>query len=63
MMRMAFAMVLVAAMVMMTGTCTLAENVITRGEREDRGDRPRVHAVRDTFNRRHQDARRGGQRP
>ena len=30
MMRMAFAMVLVAAMVMMTGTCTLAENVITK---------------------------------
>ena len=30
MMRKVFAMVIVAAMVMMTGTCTLAENVITK---------------------------------
>ena len=35
MMRKVFAMVLVAAMVMMTGTCTLAENVITKDTTKD----------------------------
>ena len=35
MMKKIFAMVLVAAMVMMMGTCTLAENVITENTAKD----------------------------